>query len=72
MEDRTTTTTTTTTETVTCNVGYIKSLPGILRLLELVLGLLCWALISSTYIAIISSAHRFVMFVTVTSWVLTL
>ena len=70
--EETRTTSTTTTTSIVCDVTYITSLPGILRILELVFGLLCWALIASTSASLYSSAFRFVMFVAVTSWLLTL
>lgn len=43
----TTTTTTSSTEVITigCNIGFLKSVIGILMLIEVILGLVCWALI---------------------------
>ena len=74
MEETTTTTTTVTSSTtvITCNTSYLLSVPGILKIAEVILGLLCWALIASVGGTAFSRPHQFVMFVAVTSWILTL
>ncbi|KAI4880849.1 hypothetical protein NFI96_010997 [Prochilodus magdalenae] len=53
------------------DLNFIKTIPGILLIAEIVLGLLVWALISSAaYQAI--PAYGWVMFVSVTLWILTI
>lgn len=61
------------TTSVSFNLNYVTSVPGILKIAEMVLGLICWAIIASagTFFLNNSPAHQFVMFVAVTSWILT-
>lgn len=52
------------------DISFIRSIPAILMMVEIFLGLLHWALIASTsYTAI--PAYGWVMFVAVTLWILT-
>jgi len=61
---------------VSLNINYLTSPGGILKIMEFVFGLICWAPIA----AIIKpschvsqcSAYQFVMFVSITAWILTL
>jgi len=53
---------------VNINIQYFQSLPGILKILQLIIGILCMALASP---ARLSSTHWF-LFVVVTSFILTL
>ncbi|XP_051580241.1 plasmolipin-like [Myxocyprinus asiaticus] len=53
------------------NANFIKTIPGILLLAEIVVGLLVWALIASTYYGTIP-AYGWVMFVSVTLWILSI
>lgn len=53
------------------DVNFIKSIPGILLLLEIVCGLLVWALIASTHYTEFP-AYGWVMFVSVTLWLLSI
>uniref|UniRef100_H2Z5Y0 MARVEL domain-containing protein n=1 Tax=Ciona savignyi TaxID=51511 RepID=H2Z5Y0_CIOSA len=69
--ESTTTTTTTHTTSVSVNVNYATSPLGILRICEIILGLICWAIIASLPGLNWSSPYQFVMFVAVTSWILT-
>ncbi|CAJ1057002.1 plasmolipin [Xyrichtys novacula] len=56
--------------TTKMNMSFIRSIPAILMMLEIVLGLLHWALIASgPYTR--SSAYGWVMFVAITLWILT-
>ncbi|XP_078482241.1 MARVEL domain-containing protein 1 [Ciona intestinalis] len=71
MESQTTTTTTTHTTTVSMNVNYVTSPLGILRICEMVLGLICWAIVASIPWLNHSPPWQFVMFVAVTSWIMT-
>ncbi|XP_052008370.1 plasmolipin-like isoform X2 [Xyrauchen texanus] len=53
------------------DANFIKTIPGILLLAEIVVGLLVWALISSTtYVTF--TAYGWVMFVSVTLWFLSI
>ncbi|KAF5895058.1 plasmolipin, partial [Clarias magur] len=53
------------------DLNFIKSVPGILLLVEIVFGLLVWALISSAaYWAV--PAYGWVLFVSITLWILTI
>lgn len=52
------------------DMSFIRSIPAILMIAEIVLGLLHWALIASTHF--ITDAYGWVMFVAVTSWLITL
>ena len=56
---------------LSCNVNYITSPAGVLKILEIVFGLIAWALFASSYDHS-SGAHQFVLFVTVTSWLTTM
>uniref|UniRef100_A0A8C0YRL3 Plasmolipin n=1 Tax=Cyprinus carpio carpio TaxID=630221 RepID=A0A8C0YRL3_CYPCA len=53
------------------DVDFIKSIPGILLLAEILVGLLVWALIASTNYAS-NPAYGWVMFVSVTLWLLSI
>ncbi|XP_051513280.1 plasmolipin-like [Myxocyprinus asiaticus] len=53
------------------DVNFIKTIPGILLLAEIVVGLLVWALIASTNYTTIP-AYGWVMFVSVTLWLLSI
>ncbi|XP_070829231.1 plasmolipin [Chaetodon trifascialis] len=52
------------------DMSFIRSIPAILMVAEIFLGLLHWALIASTYYSILP-AYGWVMFVAVTTWILT-
>lgn len=52
------------------DMSFIRSIPAILMIAEIILGLLHWALIASTHVVIY--AYGWVMFVAVTSWLITL
>lgn len=52
------------------DMSFIRSIPAILMIAEIVLGLLHWALIAGTHF--ITAAYGWVMFVAVTSWLITL
>lgn len=52
------------------DVSFIRSIPAILMVVEIVLGLVHWAIIASTNF--ITHAYGWVMFVAVTSWLITL
>ena len=52
------------------NPRYLMTPTGILRIIELVFGLICWALVAE--ISPYSAPHQYVMFATVTPWILTL
>ncbi|XP_023675525.1 plasmolipin-like [Paramormyrops kingsleyae] len=56
---------------VSMDMLFIRTIPAILMLVEIVLGLLVWALISSTQQTLIS-AYGWVMFVSVILWILTI
>ncbi|CAM4582107.1 unnamed protein product [Leuciscus chuanchicus] len=53
------------------DMNFIKSIPGILLLAEIVVGLLVWALIASTPYSS-ASAYVWVMIVSVTLWLLSI
>ncbi|KAL7878755.1 hypothetical protein AOLI_G00097290 [Acnodon oligacanthus] len=53
------------------DLNFIKTIPGILLLAEIVLGLLVWALISSAAYHLVP-AYGWVMFVSVTLWILSI
>ncbi|XP_076846970.1 plasmolipin [Brachyhypopomus gauderio] len=55
---------------ISMDLIFIKTIPGILLLMEIVVGLLVWALISSASYQMIP-AFGWVMFVSVTLWILT-
>ncbi|XP_067276570.1 plasmolipin isoform X2 [Pseudorasbora parva] len=54
------------------DMDFIKSIPGILLLAEIVVGLLVWALIASTPYASLYAAYGWVLFVSVTLWLLSI
>ncbi|MGH0175757.1 UNVERIFIED_CONTAM: hypothetical protein FKN15_071385 [Acipenser sinensis] len=54
---------------VKMDVLFIRTIPGILMIVEIVLGLLVWALIAGS--TILKHAFGWVMFVSVTLWVIT-
>ncbi|XP_029909823.1 plasmolipin [Myripristis murdjan] len=56
--------------TVRMDMTFIKSIPAVLMMAEMVLGLLQWALIASAYYTLVP-AYGWVMFVAVTLWLLT-
>ncbi|XP_037538615.1 plasmolipin [Nematolebias whitei] len=56
--------------TAKVDVSFLRSVPSILMLAEIVLGLLHWALIASTPYRI-EPAYGWVMFVAVTLWIIT-
>lgn len=53
------------------DLTFLMSIPGILMMVELVLGLLVWALIADTYYFIVP-AYSWVMFVAIFCWLITL
>lgn len=53
------------------DTSFIRSIPAILMVAEIVFGLLHWALIASTLYTVVP-AYGWVMFVAVTSWLFTL
>ncbi|XP_033824362.1 plasmolipin [Periophthalmus magnuspinnatus] len=53
------------------DMSFVRSIPAMLMIAEIVLGLLHWALIASTLYTVIP-AYGWVMFVAVTSWLFTL
>lgn len=53
------------------NTAFIRSIPAILMLLEMVLGLLHWALIVSVPV-LLMPAYGWVLFVAITLWILTI
>jgi len=53
---------------VKCNIGYFQTIPGILKLVQLVFGIICMACASPAYIG---ATHWF-LFVAVTSFIATL
>ncbi|XP_076816687.1 plasmolipin-like isoform X2 [Clavelina lepadiformis] len=60
-------------QAVSFNKDYLLSAPGVMKLGELIFGLLCWALVAAVYLNpfINTPAYQFVLFVSVTSWILT-
>ncbi|XP_041795449.1 plasmolipin [Chelmon rostratus] len=56
--------------TTMMDISFIRSIPAILMMAEIFLGLLHWALIASTYYSVVP-AYGWVMFVAVTLWILT-
>ncbi|KAG8562590.1 hypothetical protein GDO81_015741 [Engystomops pustulosus] len=50
---------------------FLRSIPGILMMVEIVLGLLVWALIADTYYYAVP-AYGWVMFVAILCWILTI
>ncbi|XP_041650723.1 plasmolipin [Cheilinus undulatus] len=56
--------------TVMVDMTFIRSIPAILMIAEIVLGLLHWALIASAPYTVLP-AYGWVMFVAVTLWILT-
>ncbi|XP_078113969.1 plasmolipin [Sander vitreus] len=56
--------------TTTMDRSFIRSIPAILMVVEIVLGLLQWALIASAPYTLLP-AYGWVMFVAVTLWILT-
>ncbi|XP_068116180.1 plasmolipin [Hyperolius riggenbachi] len=55
----------------TPDIGFLKSIPGILMMIEIVLGLLVWALIAGSHYHPIP-AYGWVMFVAVFCWLVTI
>ncbi|CAL1595364.1 unnamed protein product [Knipowitschia caucasica] len=53
------------------DMSFVRSIPAILMVAEIVLGLLHWSLIASTHHAVLA-AYGWVMFVAVTSWLFTI
>lgn len=53
------------------DMAFVRSIPAILMITEIVLGLLHWALIASTLYAVLP-VYGWVMFVAVTSWLITI
>ncbi|KAM4017501.1 plasmolipin-like [Anomaloglossus baeobatrachus] len=53
------------------DISFLRSIPGILILVELVLGLIVWALISDTHHYFVA-AYGWVLFVSIFVWILTL
>ncbi|KAM7396347.1 hypothetical protein PAMP_019392 [Pampus punctatissimus] len=53
------------------NISFIRSIPAVLMMVEIVLGLLQWALIASCPYTLFP-AYGWVMFVAVTLWILTI
>ncbi|XP_076816619.1 MARVEL domain-containing protein 1-like [Clavelina lepadiformis] len=60
------------TSSVSFNLNYVTSIPGVLTILELVFGLICWALLASFPFSTFFAGFQFALFVTITSWLLTL
>ncbi|XP_044047968.1 plasmolipin [Siniperca chuatsi] len=56
--------------TTMMDMSFIRSIPAILMMAEIFLGLLQWALIASTHYTLVP-ANGWVMFVAVTLWILT-
>ncbi|XP_029009700.1 plasmolipin isoform X2 [Betta splendens] len=56
--------------TATVDMSFIQSLPAVLMMIEIGLGLIHWALIASAYYTLVP-AYGWVMFVAVTLWILT-
>ncbi|XP_028814318.1 plasmolipin [Denticeps clupeoides] len=56
---------------LTVDLGFVRTVPAILLLVEIVLGLLVWALIADTPYHLYA-AYGWVMFVSVTLWLLTI
>ncbi|XP_058502238.1 plasmolipin [Solea solea] len=56
--------------TTSMDTLFVRSIPGILMITEIVLGLLHWALIASSPYTLLP-AYGWVMFVAVTLWILT-
>ncbi|XP_075694478.1 plasmolipin [Rhinoderma darwinii] len=52
------------------DINFLRSIPGILMIVEIVLGLLVWALIADSYYYFVP-AYGWVMFVAVFCWLLT-
>ncbi|XP_053479009.1 plasmolipin [Ictalurus furcatus] len=52
-------------------LNFIKSMPGILLLVEIVFGLLVWALVTSTAYWVVP-AYGWVLFVSITLWLLSI
>ncbi|XP_075045377.1 plasmolipin [Mixophyes fleayi] len=52
------------------DVNFIRSIPGILMMVEMVLGLLVWVLVADSHYGS-APAYGWVMFVAVTCWLLT-
>ncbi|KAM4618826.1 plasmolipin [Polymixia lowei] len=57
--------------TTMMDMSFIRSIPAILMMVEIGLGLLHWALIASAYYTMVP-AYGWVMFVAVTLWLLTI
>ncbi|XP_069073311.1 plasmolipin [Pleurodeles waltl] len=64
------TSTTLTWKFISLDVGFVKSAAGILMILEIVLGLLVWALIADSHYQYVP-AYSWVMFVAVFCWIAT-
>ncbi|XP_072551264.1 plasmolipin [Salminus brasiliensis] len=56
---------------VSMDLNFFKTIPGILLIAEIVLGLLVWALIASAFYQYVA-AYGWVMFVSVTLWILSI
>ncbi|KAK2841935.1 hypothetical protein Q5P01_012135 [Channa striata] len=56
--------------TIQMDMSFIRSIPAILMVVEIILGLLHWALIASARYELVP-AYGWVMFVAVTLWILT-
>ncbi|XP_041854185.1 plasmolipin [Melanotaenia boesemani] len=56
--------------TTMMDTSFIRSIPAMLMMAEMFLGLLHWALIASTFYTVVP-AYGWVMFVAVTLWILT-
>ncbi|KAG7333249.1 hypothetical protein KOW79_003384 [Hemibagrus wyckioides] len=54
---------------VSFDLNFIKSMPGVLLLVEIIFGLLVWALVSSAAYWLVS-AYGWVLFVSITLWIL--
>nr|XP_033799654.1 plasmolipin [Geotrypetes seraphini]XP_033799655.1 plasmolipin [Geotrypetes seraphini] len=57
--------------TPTCDVAFLKSVMGILMMVEIVLGLLVWALIADSHYHPYAAYH-WVMFVAIFCWLMTI
>ncbi|KAI8506878.1 hypothetical protein Bbelb_153170 [Branchiostoma belcheri] len=61
---------------ISFNIEYIKSIPGILKICELFFGLITWACVATypyqLYAGGLGAGQHWVMFVAVTTWLITL
>ena len=63
-----------TSSSISFNPEYLKTSEGVLKIVQFLFGLVCWSLVASVGVVLFCnnlSAYQFVMFVGVTSWILT-